>query len=456
MKNKVLEFVDKFLKSKMFIVFIMILTFFLYIGNLVEVSCILVPLFIILYLVRDKKSVPMMSIFFLWNASYDHVKGTNFLSPSFIIAYILYFFVALLLVKDIIKYRYLYLERIKKNYILYAMGIMMLVMFISLINTPDITYSALGIADYFLIIVMFIVSLMVIDSSPESRNNLVFLMIMAGILTSFEMLYRMIDLVSGKFTMHQIMSGKYLSLGWIHTNHGAALINISLILSVYLFTTTDKIKYKVFTSAASLLFIFMEIILKCRGGYAGMLVIIPILLGYYFIYKNKFNKNYFCDIICFVVVLLIFITIFIIFYKFGYVKDIKEAIIKRGLDETGRFKLWRIAFKQFKNHFIIGPGVFTSRYYIEKELGWKLFNYHNAFMQVLGCLGILGFIAFVGYLVVIVLKCFARNPYNILLLIILGYMLIHGMVDTIFFNRQIEPIMLMLISPVLIKKEEAL
>lgn len=456
MKNKVLEFVDKFLKSKMFIVFIMILTFFLYIGNLVEVSCILVPLFIIIYLLFDKKCVPMLSIFFLWNASYDHVKGTNFLSPSFITAYILYFFVALLLVKDIIKYRYLYLERIKKNYILYAMGIMMLVMFISLINTPDITYSALGIADYFLIIVMFMVSLMVIDSSPESRNNLVFLIIMVGLLTSFEMLYRMIDLVSGKFTMHQMMSGKYLSLGWIHTNHGAAIINISLILSLYYFITNDNIKHKLFSTAASSIFIFMEIILKCRGGYAGMLVIIPILLGYYFIYKNKFNKNYFCDIICFVVVLLIFITIFIIFYKFGYVKDIKEAIIKRGLDETGRFKLWRIAFKQFKNHFIIGPGVFTSRYYIEKELGWKLFNYHNAFMQVLGCLGILGLIIFVLYLIMIIIKCFKKMPYNILLLIILGYMLIHGMVDTIFFNRQIEPIMLMLISPVLIKKEEAL
>ena len=456
MREKIVEFMNKFLQSKMFIVFTMILTFFLYMGNLVEVSCILVPLFIIIYLLLDKKCVPMMSIFFLWDASYDHTKGTNFISSSFIIAYILYFFVAILLVRDIIKYRYLYLERIKKNYILYAMGIMMLVMFISLINTPDITYSALGIADYFLIIVMFMVSLMVIDSSPESRNNLVFLMIMVGLLTSFEMLYRMIDLVSGEFTMHQMMSGKYLSLGWVHTNHGAAIINISLILSLYYFITNDNIKHKIFSTAASSIFIFMEIILKCRGGYVGMFVIIPILAIYYFIYKNKFNKSYFCDIICFVVVIFIFLIIFVVFYRLGYVNDIAKAIIRRGLDESGRFKVWRVAYCQFKKHYIIGPGVFTSRYYIEKELGWDLFNYHNAFMQVLGCLGILGFIAFIGYLVVLILKCYSRNPYNILLLIILGYMLIHGMLDTIFFNRQIEPIILMLISPVLIKEEKSL
>lgn len=141
-----------------------------------------------------------------------------------------------------------------------------------------------------------------------------------------------------------------------------------------------------------------------------------------------------------------FILLFVISAIFvAIIPGIYERLLwalKGGVDNTGRFMLWKAAIDMIKENPFLGKGIGTFMDYCPKYAPNQYQYAHNCYLQIWAETGIFSLISFLGFLVFLLssgIKTFLKNKSFLLLGLICGVFgfLVHSFLDTDLYSLQL-------------------
>lgn len=436
--NKYENAVKTFFESKYFLGLISILTILNFSFNIGMWTYIEVGIILSLMMLFKSRFnyLPSIVIFILGGGL---SKVPNFKSFSFVLACV----VGVILIATL--FYFIYCKRkevlcitISNSFIITTI-LLAISMLLSMITSvkPLTTLAATGGFLINLLVMYFVLLTVKItdDSKEELANSFVAIFYVIFIMV----VIHFFKLLPNHAFKDLFFDKKLFHLGWDYSNHYCAMMNISFIFACYILIT----KWYELTWYQKLYFIFpligttlVSILLSSRGSLLGLIGSVGaafILI----IIKNRKNKKFvitMCSIAIVGVCILATLYFTGVFDLFGD----KRADCDNHLN--GRQELWPVAWRHFKENWLLGTGYGTQRIFILSETPQIVYNYHNYFFQI-STAGIIGVICFLVYLVNIVWHCIKKiDWYLIAFVSILATFMISGFVDTLFFSNKMMPL----------------
>lgn len=459
--QNIINRLKEFMESEAFIIVLFLISMMSFFINSVYPAFYTIALVMILFGITNANCTCGIGLLALWTSSSQGYEDTiDIFSPVFIILFIFLVLGGVSIIYRIVKNKSIkdILNKLKKNWIMYSMISIILAMVLSLMNTPAIKLSLVGGGNYLITLAIFLAVSLKYGDLEDARRKTLNSIIYYGFMISIEAFYKFgILLYEGKGFV-DVIREKALDLGWAVSNHWAVLINLALFAAFYQFLHSKTKGRKIFNYFSMLFFIGIVLITGCRGAYIGLAVSFIAFIGYY-IYFIKKNNSYPWkkDIYYFGGILGIMILGVLGLWASGYLSKILSDLTNtEGSIQNGRDVIWNIAIKKFKEHWLIGAGNNTGSYFINKETGgwWNYRYYHNHYLQMLATCGIVGAVAFTSYLVTSILRCIRKEEYSLFVLIIILYFLVHGALDTLYFNTCLEPVLVILLALIPLEKKK--
>lgn len=249
----------------------------------------------------------------------------------------------------------------------------------------------------------------------------------------------------------QIMTRVYGTLQPLNPNllGGYFVAGIPALLGICAMFAVDKhYKRAGIALALSLLSIITLFLTGCRGSYIGCMVIIlgVFLISGKFLW-NKFKKWFVSAIAAaFIIVCGALVAISSlrarVFSIFAMRQDSSNSF---------RFNVYQSSMQMFKDNWLLGIGVgnknFREIYGLYMRTGFDALSSYNIFLETAVESGIFALIAFLGFVITmlkngieVILK--SENLKDIIFVsaavISISAMMVHGLVDTVFFRPQIQ------------------
>jgi O-antigen ligase len=293
----------------------------------------------------------------------------------------------------------------------------------------------------------------------EDIKNIFSVLIYSGLVIS---IISLVYLIQGNFNYQGRLQGIYNSPNFL-----AMALSVPLLLSFFLLCKKQLLEdtgqrpseappsvsaspltmrlglRKVFFVIVFLILVFALFSTKSFGALLGILAALAFGLIIYLYNKNK-NKE----------ILGIIILVFVIIFIFGLIK-IKSSDGLKSFD--ARFVIWQTAWEAFETKPITGIGPGTFQDYFPPYPKWGVPQPHNIFLAFLLQTGITGFIGFILILIWFFWPK-ANQPradkWQLLLMMLMVYILTHGLVDTTYWKNDLSIIFWLIIGCMeLIKKE---
>lgn len=186
----------------------------------------------------------------------------------------------------------------------------------------------------------------------------------------------------------------------------------------------------------------------CRGSYIGMLVI----LGGTFLVSAKYLwQNYKAVYIAIVGGCIALITSAILLSTSLRARVLSIFAMRQDSSNSFRFNVYHSSFNMFKDNWLLGIGVgnrnFRETYGLYMRTGFDALSAYNIFLEIAVESGIFALIAFLGFIIstlvdgVKMLLKSADTKQVIFLsaaVISICAVMIHGLVDTVFFRPQLQ------------------
>ncbi len=185
----------------------------------------------------------------------------------------------------------------------------------------------------------------------------------------------------------------------------------------------------------------------CRGAYLGLVTefIILALITYKFL--KPFYRKVFTAIAAGFTALVFFTVISISALR----ARVFSIFAMRGDSSNSfRFNVYNSCVDMFKDNFLLGIGVgnqnFREIYGLYMKTGFDALSAYNIYLEIAVESGIFALLAFVGFLICNIKRCVqfimrrknADVIYLSIALVSLSGILVHGLVDTVFFRPQIQ------------------
>ncbi len=229
----------------------------------------------------------------------------------------------------------------------------------------------------------------------------------------------------------QIVDGSIVKesvkIGWGMWNNIGGYLAFLLPIHFYYASTVKKWGWAFYLSG---IISFIAIVLTLSRSSllsAGLALLLCIIASCFFGVNKKINRIF---AIC-----LFGLGIIGIIALWSKISAILGDYLARGLDDNGRFEMYKHGLVNFINHPIFGGG-FTSAYTTE-----HIFNvflpprYHNTIIQMMGTCGIIGLGAYLFHRYqTIRLLLFSKRLSTLFVAICIGTMLLGSMLDNHFFN----------------------
>ena len=153
------------------------------------------------------------------------------------------------------------------------------------------------------------------------------------------------------------------------------------------------------------------------------------------------------------IALALIFAAFAIIFILGLVK-INSLEGLRSFD--ARFIIWQKAWQTFNQYPLIGIGPGTFQDYFPLYPKWGVPQPHNLFLAFLLQAGIIGFIGFIWLILYFFKKNFKllTTQYSLLIVVIMSYILIHGLVDTTYWKNDLSLIFWLIIGTMAVIKKE--
>lgn len=432
MLNTIKQKLKIFLESRIFMLILSIITVccWAFKQNILSYIFFAISIILIEFSASSYVSLPSLILLLFGGNRGDDIPIKSNLGITFII---LMSFGAFLMIFNFCKDFKTNIKKLKDSMLL-SLTILAIVMLISVINSPVKGTTLVYVLTFSLNILITMLMLTRINTLIEKREFIIFSFILVLFTISTEVVIRFFELYENN-NAYFLLSNKLIHLGWRLSNHYIIIINIAVILSAYQYMKTENIFEKLLALIAIVLGYALNGILMCRGSILGMGICAIPLLIIYFLYTKNWKRE-----IPFILLMLAIVVGSIIFINYSNTAQLcLEKFKKNGSDLNGRKELYELAKENFKKNLFIGTGAGSSGYYIKNNFPWNpVNNYHNVFYQMTTC-GILGLISLVIYLFTILKRLFRKDLLALILFILFLYFMIHGQVDTLFFNRKVMP-----------------
>ncbi len=470
--EKVKDFINtklhNFLESRAFLIILSAFIVFFWILNLGMVAYAAICIVVILLYLSKASFVCLPQIFLMYMAS---GREFHYSVLGVVIIGILALPALYLIIKDFIINRKAYWKKVSSNRLVLSICLIFIAMLISMIfsnqygvsfidsNGKSNTYTvaeAFGSAGMFLInLLLAIAALVKVDMTAVNRRKLYFGLMLVVYIIGIETIcragwlyfnYNTINTTSADGFVSQkydsfldCIVDKQLSLGWGHQNHTIMLINIGFMFAIYIFMT-DNGKNKVFAYITMLFAILLNILVLSDGAFLAL--ILPVIIALVFYIKGK--RNWRAERPYLISTLAILVVGIAIFFISGAYKIVIDNIEQFNIGVGTRERLYDLAISEWNNRFITGTGPKTSKYTIGVQWWYvqdSVYNYHNALLQIGSTCGLIGLITFVIYLYYALIKNLNYNMISLPIILVFIYSLVHGMVDTLYFNFRIMPLL---------------
>ncbi len=259
------------------------------------------------------------------------------------------------------------------------------------------------------------ISLMLINYVDVNRDVLNYFAktaIYFGVLISLELtLYYIIKL---DFVRQYLYEAPHL--GWGVSNTVATFLLITFPFGFYLFTKETKnflgILYLIL-GAIEYLAIFLT---TSRGALIfGSIEVFVAVIATAYLAKGKKKVQYF---ICAAIMLAVFGLIFGLFHK--KLVGALQVIFNDGMQDSGRFQLYREAIACFFEYPVVGVGFGYVGSWTNLIDTMGIYQFHDTILQMLACLGIVGLLAYLYYYYV-KLEIIFEKPTNYSLYLLMAY-----------------------------------
>ena len=222
---------------------------------------------------------------------------------------------------------------------------------------------------------------------------------------------------------------KDINLGWGISNYIATLYYLIIPFTIYLYLKRQKFLYMI----ALIVHLLVVFLMFSKGAYLTIAVIaIPFIIYTFKKIDNK--KKVLNDILYTVLIFLLIGTVAFIIDKQRIIQYFSIMGDRGWFNDEIRLKIFTIGINVFIDHPLFGAGAYTGGYYLRFD-GLIIMNYHNIYIQSLATLGVFGFIAFIYFIYCSIRKCLGKKDlFNIYLIFSIVALLIHGLVDTTWYN----------------------
>ena len=214
------------------------------------------------------------------------------------------------------------------------------------------------------------------------------------------------------------------------------------------FLTDKKYKSGIIAGIFALISSAALFLTGCRGSYIGMLVI----LGGTFLVSAKYLwQNYKAIYISIVGACIALITSAIIMSASLRARVLSMFAMRQDSSNSFRFNVYQSSFNMFKDNWLLGIGCgnrnFREIYGLYMRTGFDALSAYNIFLEIAVESGIFALLAFLGFIIstlvdgVKMLLKSADTKQVIFLsaaVISICAVMIHGLVDTVFFRPQIQ------------------
>lgn len=284
-----------------------------------------------------------------------------------------------------------------------------------------------GLVEIFALSIFYFFFYFTVDFKNIEKSYFAYLMTVVGFLLFFEVLGILYD--SGFFSAEGNFKLNGVYTGWgINNNIAGALIMCLPAPFYYAATKKNSWVYILIGNFFFILFFFIH----SRGGilFGSFVYVLCIILV---IWKSK--KKF--PIILTELFVLLCGVLFTIAFKEN-IEIITASLIKLGLNDSGRFNIYRNGLKQFLEFPVFGNGFYACEAYRwgDNSIGNFLpARYHNTFVQLLASGGMVAFIAYIFHrlqTLAMLLKKRSIEKYFIGLCV-LG-LLLTSLLDCHFFN----------------------
>jgi O-antigen ligase len=340
------------------------------------------------------------------------------------------YIVPLIIISGMILHIFIYKVKFLKGKMTIGVLLMFAAMLLSSINANKLSlmyWFYASIALLYAIIYLFYVNTI----QGDHIKYLLQLMMILGLLISFQTLiyYLQVD------DFFYAAENKLINLGWGFSNYIATYLIMFISVTCY-YIRTSKLWFVWFI--LGFFQVTMLVLTISRGGILAFAILSPLLI-FLTLFKVKKVWRY----------LLLGAVMSGLILWIGYMNlDVVNAILARNngllLDDTGRFAIWLDALQKFKDHPLLGGGIFA------REIGIYDYNmFHNTILHTLGTMGLVGLVSLCIQLYQqfkITLGKFKLE--NLFLAVALLGAHIHGMVDNVYFMPQFMVLMLLIVSVV--------
>lgn len=193
----------------------------------------------------------------------------------------------------------------------------------------------------------------------------------------------------------------------------------------------------------------------CRGAYLGLFVEILLI----FLLTYKFLKPIYKKMLLFFTSIFTFISfVFIMLTSSLRARVLSIFAMREDSSNSFRFNVYNSCIDMFKDNWLLGIGVgnqnFREIYGLYMRTGFDALSAYNIYLETAVESGVFALLAFLAFIVMNLSKAIKlvlqKNNINTIYLSIsvvsLAGLLLHGMVDTVFFRPQIQFVFWMMIG----------
>lgn len=300
---------------------------------------------------------------------------------------------------------------------------------IATIFSWDLRVSAGIWKGWFIVPLLFFIVLVTTIKRPKEFKKIFWAFILSGFIVA---LISLIYLIQGNLDVHGRLQAFYNS-----PNYLAMYLAPALILSLGLFFTKKKRFLRALLITNYLLLITVLFFTKSFGAWMGIIAGLGFGL---FLYLYKLDKKKSALLIIILGILLILILV----YVKGFI------LPEGGTSLDARMRIWQKALEIFKSYPIIGIGPGTFGDYFPIYPKWGVPQPHNLYLAFLLQTGIIGFVGFIWLIIVFFKKGFellkTQNLISISLISVMTYILIHGLVDTLYWKNDLSIVFWLVIA----------
>ena len=333
-----------------------------------------------------------------------------------------------------------------------------MIVIISVAGSTLFVYSFKGFCKT-LIYLGFYLSFIHFIKDNRSKIKYILLAIAAVVMVetflAFEQNFLSVSEISGwqdmsRLNPEEVMTRVYGSLKPYNPNLFGGYMLAALpatLIFVYLPLLNKHYKTAVSGFIAFLLAAVSIVLTGCRGAYLGLVTefIILVLITYKFL--KPFYKKIFTALVAGVTAVVFFIGLSVSALR----ARIFSIFAMRGDSSNSfRFNVYNSCIDMFKDNFLLGIGVgnqnFREIYGLYMKTGFDALSAYNIYLEIAVESGIFALLAFVGFLICNIKRCVqfilrrknADVIYLSIALVSLAGILVHGLVDTVFFRPQIQ------------------